>query len=161
MGLFGLKRKEENFVSPMEGRCLSLDSIQDPIFAKKIMGDGFAIDCISGSVVAPFDGTVTVISTLGHAIGMEREDGMKILIHIGTDTLNCPSSCFKVRVLTGQKIKKGTTLIDVDVDTIRKLKGNVISPVIFVNGEKITLLKVGKEIRIQEEKIITIQKSNH
>ncbi len=159
MGLFGLKRKEENFVSPMEGKCLALETIQDPIFAKKAMGDGFAIDCISGSVVAPFDGTVTVISARGHAVGLEREDGVKVLIHIGIDTLNCPSGCFKVRVLNGQKVQKGTTLVDVDVDTIRKLQGNVISPVIFVNGEKVKLLKEGKDVRIQEEKIITIEKN--
>lgn len=161
MRLFGRKRKEENFVSPMEGKCMPLEMIQDSIFAQKEMGDGFAIDCISGSVAAPFDGTVTVISARGHAVGMEREDGVKVLIHIGIDTVDCPSSCFKVRVLTGQKVKKGTTLVDVDVDTIRKLKGNVISPVIFVNGEKITLLKEGKNVGLQEEEIIKIHRENN
>lgn len=158
MGLFGFKRKEEDFVSPMEGKCLSLDQIEDPIFAKKAMGDGFAIDCISGSIVAPFNGVVTVISSRGHAIGLEREDGLKVLIHIGIESTACPSSCYKVRVLTGQKVEKGMTLIDVNVDEIRKLQGNVISPIIFVDGEKINLLKAGKYVRIQEDNIITIQK---
>ena len=145
----------------MEGKCLSLDQLEDPIFAKKAMGDGFVIDCTGRSIVAPFDGTVTVISSRGHAIGLEREDGLKILIHIGIDTSDCPSSYFKVRVLNGQKVQRGIPLVDVDVDTIRKLKGNVLSPVIFVGGEKIDLLKSGKYVRIQEEKIITIQKRNN
>lgn len=160
MGLFGFGKKTENFVSPMEGKCLTLEQIEDPIFSAKAMGDGFAIDCMSGSVVAPFDGTVTVISSRGHAIGMEREDGLKVLIHIGIDTQDCPTSCFKVRVLTGEKVTRGTTLVDVDVDTIRKSKGNVISPVIFVNGEKIKVHKAGKNVKIQEEKLISIQKKD-
>ena len=42
MGLFSRKKKEE-FVSPMTGTMLPIEQCPDPVFAGKIMGDGFAI----------------------------------------------------------------------------------------------------------------------
>ena len=43
MGLFSRKKKEE-FVSPMTGTLLPIEQCPDPVFAEKIMGDGFAIE---------------------------------------------------------------------------------------------------------------------
>lgn len=47
--LFGLKRKE-TYIAFMAGKVLSLEMVKDPVFSKKIMGDGFAIEPTNGEV---------------------------------------------------------------------------------------------------------------
>ena len=56
MGLFSRKKKEE-FVSPMTGTLLPIEQCPDPVFAEKIMGDGFAIELTGVEVTAPVSGT--------------------------------------------------------------------------------------------------------
>lgn len=57
MGLFSRKKKEE-FVSPMTGTLLPIEQCPDPVFAGKIMGDGFAIELTGAEVTAPVSGTI-------------------------------------------------------------------------------------------------------
>ena len=40
------------FCSPMQGRLVALDQVPDPVFAGKILGEGFAIDPQTGEVTA-------------------------------------------------------------------------------------------------------------
>ena len=113
MGLFSRKKKEE-FVSPMTGTLLPIEQCPDPVFAGKIMGDGFAIELTGAEVTAPVSGTIATAFPTGHAYGINTDDGKEILIHIGMDTV----------ALNGQG-------------------KSVVSPVIFTSGEKVELQKTG------------------
>ena len=35
---------KKEFLSPMEGILMSIDQVEDEVFSKRAMGDGFAID---------------------------------------------------------------------------------------------------------------------
>ena len=43
--MFSLFKKKEktNIVAPVYGKLIELEKVNDPVFAKKMMGDGFAI----------------------------------------------------------------------------------------------------------------------
>ena len=66
-------RKELQTVAA--GEVIDLATVNDPVFSKKMMGDGFAVIPTTGEVVAPITGKVVSIFPTKHAIGMETEEG--------------------------------------------------------------------------------------
>lgn len=106
--------------SPMEGEILEISKSNDPTFASKVMGEGFAINPTSNTVVAPADATVEFVFPTKHALGLILEDGSKLLIHCGIDTVNLNGEGFNVFVNANEKIKKGTPLLEMDLETVRK-----------------------------------------
>jgi len=51
--------------APLSGWCTSLEEVPDPVFAQRMLGDGLAIDPVSGLVIAPCAGHVTVVAQGG------------------------------------------------------------------------------------------------
>ena len=145
MGLFG--RKKVEFVSPMGGRLMPVTEVPDPAFSSKMLGDGFAVDLTDGQVAAPFDGEVTAAFPTGHAYGLKRADGLECLIHIGMDTVQLEGRGFDVKVRQGDRVQAGQTLVTVDLDLVRDSKKSLISPVVFMNGQTVKLLKTGAVAR--------------
>jgi len=108
--MFGLGKKkvlvsDENFYAPVTGEIMALENVADPVFAGKMMGDGFAIEPTAGQIVAPVSGKVTMIQ--GHALGIKREDGLEILLHLGIDTVSLAGTPFNLDVLIGQELQGG------------------------------------------------------
>ena len=135
----------EPFCSPMSGTMIPMEQVPDPAFSEKMMGDGFAIEPKDGIVQAPFDGSVEMIFPTGHAIGVKSHDGMEVLIHLGIDTVDMKGEGFEVLVKQGDRVKQGDILIKVDLDAVKKAGKKSITPIIFTSGEKIELLRSGKE----------------
>ena len=142
MGLFSHKKKEE-FVSPMTGTLLPIEQCPDPVFAGKMMGDGFAVELTGTEVTAPMSGTIVTAFPTGHAYGINTDDGKEILIHIGMDTVALNGEGFDVKVKQGDTVKQGDLLVKVDVEYLKAQGKSVVSPVIFTSGEKIELQKTG------------------
>ncbi|MDE7318168.1 MAG: PTS glucose transporter subunit IIA [Lachnospiraceae bacterium] len=155
MGLFDFMKKEE-FVSPMTGILHPLETVPDPAFSEKLMGDGFAVELTGGEVKAPCSGQIEAAFPTGHAFGIKTKDGLEILIHIGIDTVSLEGTGFTVRVKEGDTIKQGDVLVIVDVDYVKSQGKSVFSPVIFTGGQTITLLKNG-QVSAGDKGIIKIQ----
>ena len=136
MGLFSRKKKEE-FVSPMTGILLPIEQCPDPVFAGKIMGDGFAIELTGAEVTAPVSGTIATAFPTGHAYGINTDDGKEILIHIGIDTVAMNGEGFHIIAKTGQNVKCGDPLVEVDFEKIRKAGKSDSVIVIVTSGEKV------------------------
>ncbi|MBT1172428.1 PTS glucose transporter subunit IIA [Bifidobacterium sp. MA2] len=100
------------------GRVVPLDSVADPVFAGKAMGDGVAIEPTEGQLLAPADGEVKVVFPTGHAIGMVC-GGVEILMHIGIDTVNMQGEGFTPLVKPGDHVTVGQPLVDFDLGLIR------------------------------------------
>ena len=52
-----------------------------------MMGDGFAVKPLEGEVVAPISGKVLSVFPSKHAIGLQTEEGIEVLVHMGIDTV--------------------------------------------------------------------------
>lgn len=134
--------KEKLIASPVEGKVIPLSEVNDQTFASETLGKGYAIVPTKGEIVAPFDGQVDTIFETKHAIGLRREDGMELLIHIGLDTVKLNGQCFESFVESGKKIKKGETLIKFDLDKLIELGYDVTTPVIVANTDKFNKIEV-------------------
>lgn len=146
---------EEGFHSPMSGKCLAIEEVEDQGFASKAMGDGFAVELQGTSVLAPVSGTIMVAFPTGHAYGIKANDGREILIHIGMDTVELNGEGFHPHVKAGDIVKQGDVLVDVELDTIKNRGKSLVSPVIFTDGTSITLQKRHEIISAGDDHIIT------
>ena len=52
--------KDIRISSPLNGKLVPLNSINDPVFASGAMGRGVAVQNPKGQVFSPFDGEITV-----------------------------------------------------------------------------------------------------
>lgn len=136
MGLFSKKVKEVKeikLVMPIEGEITELSNVPDPVFAEKMMGDGFAIIPANGKVFAPCDGVVGSLFPTGHAIGLVIEEGIEILMHFGLETVTLQGEGFTPMVKQGDTVKAGDLLIDVDLEAVAPKVPSTITPVIFTD----------------------------
>lgn len=114
------KQDDKAVYSPLEGKLIPMTEVPDETFASKALGDGVAVIPEKGCVYAPFDGEVEMVYDTGHAIGLVREDGMEVLIHVGINTVELGGKYYTAKVSNGQKIKKGDLLLEFDMDEIAK-----------------------------------------
>ncbi len=116
--------------SPMTGKIIPLEQVPDDAFACKALGDGIAIEPTEEYVKAPDDGQVTMIFDTKHAIGFLTSSGVYLLIHIGVDTVKLGGKGFETFVTAGDKVKKGTPLMKLDLEYIRANAPSVITPIV-------------------------------
>ena len=104
----------------VSGKVIDITSVPDEMFAKKMMGDGVAIEPTGDTVVAPADATVTMIAEGSlHVVGLHLENGADILIHIGINTVNLNGKGFTVLTKVDTKVKEGTLMITFDSKIIK------------------------------------------
>lgn len=121
----------QDWVMPVVGKVLPLAEIPDSVFSSGVMGAGFAIEPESGQVVSPVAGKVSVLFPTKHAIVIEAENGLEVLIHIGIDTVKLQGEGFTALVDVEDKVEAGTPLMAVDWEIIGKKAPSIITPIIF------------------------------
>ncbi len=140
------KTKTVILSSPITGKAGSIETAPDDAFAGKLLGDGAAVEPVSNEVVAPEDGEISFIFDTKHAVGFLTDSGINLLIHIGIDTVKLDGKGFEVLVEDGQKVKKGTPLLRLDLAYLKENAPSLVSPVICTELEdkqKVHLLKEG------------------
>ena len=130
------KQDDKAVYSPLEGKLIPMTEVPDETFASKALGDGVAVIPEKGCVYAPFDGEVEMVYDTGLAIGLVREDGMEVLIHVGINTVELGGKYYTAKVSNGQKIKKGDLLLEFDMDEIAKAGYSLVTPVIVTNSDE-------------------------
>jgi glucose-specific phosphotransferase system IIA component len=149
--MFGLFHKETFFVSPCAGTQLPIESAPDPVFAQKMMGEGYCIQPSDGKIYAPFSGTVDVFMNTCHAVGLKADDGREVLIHIGVDSVNLNGRGFKAHISQGQHVRQGQLLVSADLDVLRKEAKSEMVIVLLLSAKKAVLLKSGMPVAAKEE----------
>ncbi len=136
---------ETDFVMPIDGDIIPLSEVPDEVFAKEMMGPGFGIMPKGKTIHSPIDGKVVSVFPTKHAIGLETDTGVEVLIHVGLDTVKLNGEGFELLVENGQLIQRGDALLNVDLDYIQEHAPSSVTPVIFTNVDKANLhiLKTG------------------
>lgn len=156
--------QEVTLCSPLSGVFIDLALVPDPVFAEKMVGDGFAIDPLEGVLYSPIKGKIKSIHRAKHAITIESEHGFDILMHIGLETVALAGDGFKVLVKEGQSVNVGDKLTEFDMSVIAGRVVAMITPVLVTDieekkisikllphgeiinaGQKMMLVKVGSE----------------
>jgi multiphosphoryl transfer protein len=107
-----------SLVSPLAGLVVPLERVPDPVFAGRVVGDGVAVEPLSGELLAPCDGVVSLLHKAGHAVTLTAANGAEILMHIGVDTVHLGGRGFSPRTAQGQRVRAGQVLIAFDVDQV-------------------------------------------
>ncbi len=140
--MFSLLKKEKHMTAIAKGSVLDISLVPDQVFSKKVLGDGFAVIPTEGRFSSPVSGTVADVTETRHAYCITSDDGLDVLVHIGIDTVELKGKGFKSLVKSGDKVKMGTTIADVDLALVEKEGYNTTSMVVITNSDKLRSLKV-------------------
>lgn len=132
---------ETEIYSPGHGEIIPLSDVPDKVFSEKMMGDGVGFIPEKGEIVAPFDGTVKTIFPTKHAIGLESDTGVEVLIHIGIDTVKLNGQGFESFVQADETLTQGQPLMKIDLAYLKDNAPSIVTPVIITNldDKKLTI----------------------
>ena len=127
----------ENVQSVADGQAISITEVKDPVFAQKMMGDGYAVEPANGSIYAPVTGVVTSVFPTKHAVGILSDKGLEVLVHVGLDTVALNGAPFSAKVVDGQRVAAGDLLLVADLEAIRSAGRETTTVVAFTNTAEI------------------------
>ena len=156
-----VKTNVVSLVTPTTGYLVDLSSVNDEHFASGSMGKGFAIKPTDGAVFAPISGTIRQILPTRHAVGIESEDGVIVLIHVGIGTVKLNGEGFISYVEQGDRVEVGQKLLEFWSPIIEKNGLDDTVLVTVTNSEKFSAFhleqKVGEKVEALSE-VITFKK---
>lgn len=144
---------QQNVWFPISGKVQSLDCVEDEMFREQMLGPTICIypqDCM---VYAPFDGLITVMYPSSHAVGIKREDGLEVLIHIGIDTAALHGKGFYSQVKQGDYVAKGCPLLAFDLNFIQTNGYSIQTFIVFTNGKN---FKIGNIVSNQTGELMDV-----
>lgn len=154
---FNKKQKTDlKLFAPATGVAIDLSKVPDPVFAQKMAGDGIAIDLTGETIVAPADGTLTLVFKTKHAFALTLDNGIELLIHIGIDTVSLNGEGFEQLVPEGNVVKAGTPIIKINKAFILEKGFSLITPVLVTNPDIVSELVIStdKNVTAGEDEII-------
>lgn len=143
------KKKEEYLAAPFAGEVTELKEVPDDAFAQKMLGDGFAITPEENVIKSPCAGEIVQIFSTGHAVGIQTQKGLEVLVHIGIDTVKLDGEGFEKLVKNGDQVEVGTPLVEVDLDFIKDNAPSIATPVIITNMEKVKNLEIVNQGKVK------------
>lgn len=145
--------------APVSGKTVPIETIPDPVFAQKTIGDGISVDPSSNILCAPCDGTIANIHSAHHALTIQTPQGIEVLLHIGLDTVMLKGEGFKVHATVGQSVKTGDSLITFDRDLIGRNGKSLLTEIVITNMERIADITAKTDTQVQAGKdiILTLQ----
>ena len=128
--------------APASGQIKGIETVIDPVFSEKMMGDGIAIQYEGGEIKAPVSGTIsTIILPSCHAFGICGDNGVEILVHVGLETVNLKGQGFKLMKNQGDHVNQGETVLVVNYDLLRAKGIDLITPVVVTNSNEFEIIK--------------------
>jgi phosphocarrier protein FPr/phosphocarrier protein len=125
-------------IAPLSGVMVPLDSVPDPVFAQKMVGDGVSIDPTSDELLSPLAGKVTQLHKSSHAVTITGDNGLQVLLHIGLDTVLLRGEGFMPLVNEGDTVAVGTPLIRFDPVAVGAKASSLLTQMVIANGELVT-----------------------
>ena len=136
-----------------DGRTIPMDEVNDQTFAQELLGPGIAIVPSNGTVVSPINGTIATVMDTKHAVCIQGEDGLELIVHAGLDTVELNGKYYQTYKEIGDQVKAGDVLLEFDLEEITKAGYDVTTPIVITNlGDyKITKCLTGQQVKAGEE----------
>lgn len=150
------KKKQIEVFSPLKGTFVPIEKVQDEVFSKKVLGDGFAIMPTSRTVLSPVDGEIKMIFPTHHALGISTKEGIEMMIHIGIDTVNENGEGFQNHVHIDQTVKSGEPLISFNLDGLREKGYDMTTMVIITGSNSFDMINMIKEQEVDTNTVVCI-----
>ncbi|CAL4042003.1 PTS system glucose-specific EIIA component [Buchnera aphidicola (Takecallis arundicolens)] len=132
-----LLSKKIKIFAPISGTIVSLKSVPDEVFSKKIIGDGIAINPSGKKIVAPIEGTIGKIFKTMHAFSIISNEQIEIFVHFGIDTILLNGKGFKQIAQENQHVNIGETIIEYDLKFLHNHAKSVLTPIVISNIDQI------------------------
>lgn len=152
MGLFDFFKSKDTAVTvateprtlylPIEGEVIPLADIGDGVFSEGVLGPGCGIKPKAETCCAPANGTIVQVAETKHAIGLQTDDGVEVLIHVGMDTVDMNGNGFTVLVKLNQKVKCGQPMLKFDMNKIKAAGHPTTTAFIVTNPDEFSEVKV-------------------
>ena len=129
-------------LAPVSGTLVGLDTIGDPVFASKALGEGIGV-MPSGrdgmmTVCAPVAGMLKTVSRTGHAFGIKTDDNVEVLVHVGLDTADMDGESFVLQVGKGDAVQEDEPVMQVDRHAVAESGRSMVVVVTVVNSAAMT-----------------------
>jgi len=156
--MFGFKSKKIIIPSPLDGKVVPVAGLSDPVFSDDILGKGIAVIPDGNCITAPVDALITMMFDTGHAVSLETDDGVELLIHVGIDTVKLKGAPFTIHKATDDKVKAGDILMEFDAEAISAEGYETVTPVVICNPDNFKSISFAGEGPIKAgETLITIK----
>lgn len=144
----GTVKEKQRIQAPVQGQLVSLDQINDEVFASQQMGKTLAIYPTEEQIVSPGNGQVTALYPTHHAIGLKLDNGAEILLHIGINTVELKGRGFETFVKVGERVRLGQKLLSFDKQIIQAAGYDPTVLVIVTNTAEMAIIETTKQTEI-------------
>lgn len=141
-------KEKQRIQAPLQGQLVSLDQINDEVFASQQMGKTLAIYPTEEQIVSPGNGQVTALYPTHHAIGLKLDNGAEILLHIGINTVELKGRGFETFVKVGERVRLGQKLLSFDKQIIQAAGYDPTVLVIVTNTAEMAIIETTKQTEI-------------
>lgn len=127
----------EVFTAVAKGVARPIHEANDPVFAQKMMGEGYFVEPENGHIYSPVSGKVSSIFPTKHAIGITTPSGLEVLLHMGINTVDLEGKPFTIDVTEGQEVTPDTLVASADLNAIKSAGKGTEMLVLVTNMDKV------------------------
>lgn len=144
-------------LAPLSGMAVPIEDVPDPAFAQKLLGDGLSIDPRTNLVLAPLHGRVIDLHAAQHAVVIEGEAGIQVLVHVGIDTVMLDGEGFDALVRKGDDVRAGQPLLRFDLARVSARAASMLTEIVIVNGDSVVRIdKASGAVEAGETVLLTL-----
>lgn len=143
--------EKKNLYAPVNGKVVPVSEVSDPVFSQKMMGDGFAVIPSDGNVYSPVEGKILSVFPTKHAIGIQLDNGLELLVHMGLDTVELNGKPFETHVSEGDTVTADTLIATCDLDALAEAGKDNAIVVVITNMDKV------KDFSLEADGTVTVQ----
>ncbi|HYG66365.1 MAG TPA: glucose PTS transporter subunit IIA, partial [Anaeromyxobacteraceae bacterium] len=140
--------------APLSGVIVPLDAVPDPVFARKMVGDGVSIDPTSSEVLAPVAGEVTQLHDAHHALAITAPNGVEVLVHVGLDTVTLGGRGFTPLVSRGDQVEVGQPVLRLDADGVARSARSLLTEVVVTTADRVARLVPARGVAIAGQTVL-------
>ncbi|SHO55408.1 beta-glucoside-specific PTS transporter subunit IIABC [Vibrio quintilis] len=142
------------FKSPVSGKVIPLEQVNDDVFSSKLIGDGIAVIPSENVLYAPVNGKITSVYETGHAINMVADNGAEMIFHIGIDTVQLEGKFFETMVKSGDRVELGQPLVKFEREQIEQSGYETVVVCVIANSDEYQLQSVEQKEQVKNQDVI-------